>query len=85
MDINRERAKQLLESGIPLNHYVIVLGLTQDWDLEEKEDPLLDFKDRVLLLNKEKQLPETLSLYCERYRVQYNEPEIIIGDPGMDL
>jgi len=86
VEINRERAKQLLESGIGLNHYVIVLGLTETWEIEELEDPVQDFKERVLLLNKEQVLPEVLAPYCDRYRVEYNKPEIIgIGDPGLDI
>lgn len=76
MDINREKASQLLEVGIPLIHFDIAQHIANEFDLEEGEDPVQSFKEWILYLNERQALPEILSGYCERYQVEYNAPEI---------
>lgn len=76
MDMNRERARQLLEVGIPLTHFEIAQNAAAEFDLQEGEDPVQSFKEWILFLNERQVLPEILSGYCERYQVEYNPPEI---------
>lgn len=76
MDINREKASQLLEVGISLPHFEIAQHLAADFEQEEGDDPVQSFKAWILFLNEKGALPEILSEYCERYQVEYKKPEI---------
>lgn len=85
MDINREKASQLLEVGIPLTHFDIAQHIAAEYDLEEGDNPVNSFKEWIIFLNEKAVLPEILKGYCERYQIEYNEPEIKGLDEEMEF
>ena len=73
-DINLENIKQLLEAGIPVDDYARAADAIQDFEeFVETGDPVKDFREMILLLNENEALHPDLSMYCDRYQVQYKE------------
>ena len=77
MDYKREKADQLIEAGIPIDDFEQAMDLISEDEMEfETEDPVEQFRLVIVVMNDEGVLPESLSEYCDRFRVVYNKPEI---------
>lgn len=80
--INLEQLKLVMEAGIPLEDYENAASQAQDFDFEESGDPAKDFKAMIILLNDNAALQGDLKDYCDRYDIEYNQPDVDLIFPG---
>lgn len=84
MELSNEQ-RELIDAKIPLDDFVKVMDLAEDFDFEESGDPVDDFKRAVLMLNEEAALPSWMSEWCRVYEVDHNEMELEPPEYDLDL
>jgi hypothetical protein len=74
--------QELLDAGIPIADYINTMNLV-DVNKIKGDKPYDKFKNAILYLNKQKQLPSWLSKWCKEFGVEYIEPQVDLPKPNI--